>query len=105
MNPAYLYWTEAEPTTDNWPDLPTRGVAEWSDAVPALFLLLIGPAPARCEWPVYNDGPQPPALICRWPAAAQRLKALQARLLRPKHERDGAALRQQLQAVAAAFAE
>lgn len=104
MNLTYLFWAEAQPTTDNFAELSTRGVAEWSDAVPELFLLLIGPSPARCEWPAFDDGAQPPALICPWPAAVQRLQALQARLQRPEHERDGAALRQHLQAVATAFA-
>jgi hypothetical protein len=105
MNPVYLHWADAEPTLENWAQLNTRGIAEWSDAVPVLFLWLIGPTPRRCVWPAYGDGPQPPALICPWDEAVGRLQAVWVRLQRPEHAHDGAALRQSLKGVLEAFAD
>jgi hypothetical protein len=76
MNLAYLFTLPELLTEDNLPDVEIKGLAEWSDHVPALFLLLIGADPAICTWPVYDDGNHPPAFICPWGAAAARLSAL-----------------------------
>jgi hypothetical protein len=105
MNPAYLLWAQTEPTPDNWDDLPLRALAEWSDSLPTLFLLLIGAEPAPCAWPVFRRDPQPQALTCPWPAAAQRLRQLQAWVAQAGNAATGTALLQQLDRVAAAFAE
>lgn len=76
MNLAYLFTLPELLTEDNLPDVEIKGLAEWSDHVPALFLLLIGPDPAICTWPVYDDGNHPPVFICPWSDAAARLNAL-----------------------------
>jgi hypothetical protein len=76
MNRVYLFSLPELLTEENLPDIEIKGLAEWSDHVPDLFLFLIGPSPATFPWAVYDDGNHPPAFVCDWADAAARLDAL-----------------------------
>lgn len=76
MNSAYLFSLSDKPSNENWETLTVNGLAEWSDHVPALFLLLMGDDPVRWAWPAYDDDNYPPAFLCPHDAAAWRLQDL-----------------------------
>lgn len=76
MNRVYLFSLPELLTEANLSNIEIKGLAEWSDHVPTLFLLLIGAAPTTFPWAVYDDGNHPPAFVCDWADAAARLDAL-----------------------------
>ncbi len=104
MNLVYLFTLPELITLENLSDIDLKGLAEWSDEVPDLFLLLIGRDPSTCSWAVYTDGNHPPAFICHWSEAAARLDALTA-LVQASSDPGSQALAQRLEPIQSMLAQ
>jgi hypothetical protein len=78
-----LFALAEAPTTQNWPKLDVRGLAECRCGLPELFLLLLGAHARACVWPATQavrdmKKPHAGALIAEYAQALQILQRLRA---------------------------